>query len=80
MNRLAKCDVDRSSYGRDGGVYWPVRHIQFVSWDDRDLVTENAGLGSPRLDIWRRFGRNRIWRLYTPFLIRCGGSVAKAAG
>jgi tetratricopeptide (TPR) repeat protein len=47
-------------------VFLPVRHFQFVNWDDRDMVVENPLLNPPTIEHLREIWSGPHLDLYTP--------------
>jgi tetratricopeptide (TPR) repeat protein len=62
------------------GAFFPARQFQFVSWDDRDLVTENPLLVPPTIEHLRHFWTDPFMGLYTPLSYTLWWSLIKVSG
>ena len=62
------------------GAFSPTRQFQFVSWDDRDLVTENSLLIPPTVEDLGRFWTGAYAGLYTPLSYTLWWTLIKVSG
>jgi hypothetical protein len=53
-------------FGATAFVFWPVRHFEFVDWDDPDNISQNAYIRLPALQAIRYFWAHFYFASYIP--------------